>query len=169
MKARVSSKRRSQASRAAALGRLLVKKGLSVAVSESCTGGLLGAALTSAPGSSAWFRGGVIAYANTVKQHLLGVPAAILDKKGAVSAETVELMAQGVQRLFTTECALAVSGVAGPAGGTKEKPVGLVYVGLACGNSVRSFEYRFKGNRQEIRRQAVREAMIRLMDALSQV
>jgi PncC family amidohydrolase len=159
MKARLPNMHFSEVSRAKALGRLLVKKGLSVATAESCTGGMIGAALTSVPGSSAWFKGGVIAYANSVKRRLLGVPSAILDNKGAVSAETVRAMARGAQRLFATGCALAVSGVAGPDGGTKEKPVGLVYVGLACGKNVRSYEYRFEGDRREIRRQAVEKAL----------
>ncbi len=166
MKARPSDKRRSGESSAGTLGGLLAKRKLSVSVAESCTGGMIGAALTSVPGSSAWFRGGVIAYANTVKQRLLGVPSSILDKKGAVSAETVEAMARGAQRLFATDCALAVSGVAGPGGGTKEKPVGLVYVGLACGKKVRSFEYRFRGDRREIRERAVREAIKMMIETM---
>jgi PncC family amidohydrolase len=141
------------------LGALLLSKSLSLAVAESCTGGLLGGAITSVSGSSAYFKGGVISYSNEVKQRLLGVRKSILDKKGAVSGETVMAMASGVCRLCHANCAIAVSGVAGPSGGTKHKPVGLVYVGIANGKNVQSFRYLFRGNRRSIRMQAVREAL----------
>ena len=95
------------------LGVLLLKQNLSLAVAESCTGGMVGAAITSAAGSSAYFKGGVIAYSNELKQRLLGVPKSILDKKGAVSAETVEAMAFGACKVCGADCAIAVSGVAG--------------------------------------------------------
>jgi PncC family amidohydrolase len=146
------------------LGKLLVENNLSLAVAESCTGGMLGGAITDVPGSSAYFKGGVISYSNELKQSLLDVKKSILDKKGAVSEEMVLAMASGIRRLCHADCAIAVSGVAGPGGGTKEKPVGLVYVGIAVGKSVRGFKYHFRGNRQSIRKQAVREALGRIVD-----
>jgi PncC family amidohydrolase len=148
------------------LGALLTQNAKTLAVAESCTGGLLGGAITAVPGSSAYFKGGVIAYSNELKQRLLGVPKSLLDKKGAVSAETVEAMASGACRACHTDCAIAVSGVAGPGGGTREKPVGLVYVGIAAGKKVRSYRYLLKGNRRSIRKQAVREALERMVEEL---
>ena len=105
-------------------------RGLTLAVAESCTGGLLGARLTERPGSSDYFLGGVISYANEVKMGLLGVPAGMLAQYGAVSEEVAGAMAAGARAATGADYALAVSGVAGPDGGTPDKPVGLVYVGL---------------------------------------
>jgi PncC family amidohydrolase len=149
------------------LGRRLAEKKLILSVAESCTGGMIGTAITAIPGSSEYFFGGVISYSNKVKHSVLGVPEHVLEKKGAVSAETVKAMAKGVQRLCKTDCAIAVSGVAGPGGGTIKKPVGLVYVGIGLGKKVRSFEYRFKGTRQEIRRQAVQAALERMIEEVN--
>ncbi len=103
-------------------------RGLTIATAESCTGGLVGHALTEIPGSSASFRGGVVAYANDAKTALLGVDAALLARHGAVSAEVAEAMADGARRRVGTDLAVAVTGVAGPDGGTAEKPVGLAYI-----------------------------------------
>jgi PncC family amidohydrolase len=141
------------------LGTLLKKKHLTLAVAESCTGGLLGAAITEVPGSSAYFMGGVISYDNRIKSALLNVPAATLRKQGAVSQETVVAMARGAQKLMSVDCAVAVSGVAGPGGGTKKNPVGLVYIGIAVNNNVFTFECRFGGNRKEIREKTVETAL----------
>ncbi len=151
------------------LGRLLAGRSLTVSVAESCTGGMVGAEITGIAGSSAYFKGGVIAYSNEVKRRLLCVPARVLQSKGAVSAETVAAMAAGAKRLFNSDCAMSVSGIAGPGGGTKKKPVGLVYVGIAAGNNVRSFEYRFRGSRREIRMQAVREALKRMIEEVEEL
>lgn len=148
------------------LGMLLLEKNLSLAVAESCTGGMLGAAITAISGSSAYFKGGVISYSNDIKRTILGVPGRILDNNGAVSAQTVEAMARNVRKLCQADCAIAVSGIAGPGGGTKQKPVGLVYVGIAAGKNVRSYRYLFRGNRQQIRRQAVREALGKMVERL---
>jgi PncC family amidohydrolase len=141
------------------LGRLLIENNLSLAVAESCTGGLLGGAITGVAGSSEYFKGGVISYSNEIKCRVLCVPRKLLDKNGAVSARTVEAMALGVQQLCKTDCAISISGVAGPGGGTAKKPVGLVFVGICVGKKVRSYRFLFRGNRQMIRRQAVREAL----------
>lgn len=148
------------------LGVLLAGRNLSLAVAESCTGGLLGGAITSVSGSSAYFKGGVISYSNELKQRLLGVKKSVLDKKGAVSAESVEAMAAGARRQCRADCAIAVTGVAGPGGGTALKPTGLVYVGIAAGKNVRSYKYLFKGNRQGIRREAVRAGLEKMIEKL---
>ena len=109
----------------------LSRAGYFLATAESCTGGMIAAACTDVAGSSAWFKGGVVAYANEVKEHVLDVPARILEEHGAVSAPTVEQMALGVLRVCDAEAAIAVSGIAGPGGGTREKPVGTVWIALA--------------------------------------
>jgi PncC family amidohydrolase len=149
------------------LGSALNKKRLTLAVAESCTGGMVGGAMTALPGSSSYFRGGVIAYDNEVKRSVLRVPARVLDNHGAVSAETVIAMARGAQKLLAADCAIAVSGIAGPGGGTKEKPVGLVFIGIAVKTRAQAFEERFKGTRDHIREQTVKRAMERLLEALT--
>jgi nicotinamide-nucleotide amidase len=113
------------------VGGMLRARGLHVAVAESCTGGMLGARLTRVPGSSDYFRGGVVAYANEAKIALLGVPPALLAAKGAVSEEVALAMANGARAKLDAEVALAITGIAGPGGGTEEKPVGLVYLAFA--------------------------------------
>jgi PncC family amidohydrolase len=149
------------------LGALLAHTAKTLSVAESCTGGLLGGAITAVAGSSAYFKGGVISYSNEVKRRALGVPGKILDKKGAVSAEAVETMAMGVKKLCSSDCAIAISGIACPVGGTAQKPVGLVFVGICAGKKVRSYKYFFRGNRQQIRRQAVRAGLERMIVNLS--
>lgn len=151
---------------AAELIRALRDRKGTVAVAESCTGGMIGAALTAVPGSSAVFLGGVISYANSVKRDLVGVPQELLERFGAVSAEVAGAMAEGVRRLTGATCAVAVSGVAGPDGGTAEKPVGLVWVGVAAGLGTATFEHRFAGGRAEVRRQAVDAALRHVLDSL---
>lgn len=153
---------------AEALGALLKSRGLSLSVAESCTGGLIGGAITAIAGCSDYFRGGIIAYDNAIKISMLGVPREIVDKHGAVSSMTVTAMARGAQKVFTTDCAVAISGIAGPDGGTKEKPVGLVFIGVAVGEIFRSFEYRFTGDRDAVRGEAVNEALKRLVEMIRQ-
>jgi PncC family amidohydrolase len=128
---------------------------------------MIGSAITSVAGSSDYFLGGVIAYSNNVKAKVLGVGSGILRSKGEVSAQTVAAMARGAQRLLGADCAIGISGVAGPGGGTKPKPVGLVYVGIAAEKVVRTFEYRFEGNRQAVRRQATVAALARMIEAVT--
>ncbi len=149
-------------------GRLLIKKGLKLAVAESCTGGLLGAAITEIPGSSSYFNGGVISYANKAKTRILGVPAKFLKKTGpgAVSAETVGAMARGARKLLRADVAIAVSGIAGPDGGTDDKPVGLVYLGIAVPGAVHTYKCRFKGTRAAIREQSALHGLRRLIENL---
>lgn len=112
-----------------ALGRLLSEKNLTVATAESCTGGLIGNKITDVPGSSAWFRGGLIPYSNDLKTKLLGVPVEIIETHGAVSKETALSMAKNVARVTGADIGIATTGIAGPGGGTDEKPVGLVWFG----------------------------------------
>lgn len=149
------------------LGRLLLQLGKTIAVAESCTGGLIGGAISAITGSSAYFRGGIIAYENSVKEQLLGVPDTILTTYGAVSRETVSAMAQGVATLLQTSCAVSVSGIAGPGGGSSEKPVGLVYIGICCDTTVTSFRHLFGGDRPTIRQAAVNHALKHCIAALA--
>jgi PncC family amidohydrolase len=141
------------------LGKILVKKSMTLAVAESCTGGMVGGVITAVPGSSRYFAGGVIAYDDRIKRRVLKVPRSLLRRHGAVSGQTVIAMARGVKRLFKTDCAIAVSGVAGPGGGTQEKPVGLVVIAGAVKNIIRVFEIRIKGNREQVRRKTVEESL----------
>lgn len=115
----------------AVVGRLLERRRETLAVAESCTGGRVASRLTSVPGSSAYFLEGVVAYANAAKTRRLGVPSSLLARHGAVSAETAEAMAQGVRRSAGADWGLAVTGIAGPGGGSAHKPVGLAYLGVA--------------------------------------
>jgi nicotinamide-nucleotide amidase len=140
---------------------------LRLAVAESCTGGLLGSRITAIPGASDVFAGGVVAYADSVKRELLDVPDALLKAHGAVSEEVVLAMAAGAQRRFGVDAALAVTGIAGPAGGSQEKPVGTVWLAARLGSDARALKRVFPGDRGEIRArsaQAALDLLRRLMD-----
>ena len=126
---------------------------------ESCTGGLLGARITTIPGASEVFMGGVVAYDNVVKSGMLDVAPELLEKHGAVSEQVASAMAEGVQRQFAAQAALAITGVAGPGGGTAEKPVGTVWMGARLGNETRAVKRIFPGDRGEIRARAVQGAL----------
>jgi nicotinamide-nucleotide amidase len=128
-------------------------------VAESCTGGLLGARITAVPGASSVFIGGVIAYDDVVKSGTLDVPPELLDRHGAVSEEVVTAMAAGVQRQFAVDAALAITGIAGPAGGTPEKPVGTVWLAARFGAQTRAMKRMFPGERGEIRARAAQAAL----------
>ena len=138
---------------------LLKAQGLTCATAESCTGGGVGAAITAVPGSSAVFLGGVISYANAVKKGVLGVSPETLATVGAVSSETAAQMADGVRRLLKADLAVSVTGIAGPDGGSAEKPVGLVWFGLATPGGVRTEKAVFAGDRAAVRAQAVTHAL----------
>jgi competence/damage-inducible protein CinA-like protein len=140
-------------------GGLLRRAGLTVAAAESCTGGLAGKRFTDVPGSSEYFLGGVTAYSNEAKTTLLGVPPDILARYGAVSSEVAAAMAEGVRRLLGSDCALSTTGVAGPGGGTDEKPVGLVFVGSVVGDSTEVERLRLFGRRDQIRERAALAAL----------
>ncbi|RIL07731.1 MAG: competence/damage-inducible protein A [Proteobacteria bacterium] len=133
-------------------GRLLAARGATVAVAESCTGGMIGELLTAVPGSSAYFKGGVVAYWNDAKAQLLGVPEAVLAEHGAVSEPTVRAMAEGVRARFATDLGIATTGIAGPTGGSADKPVGLVYVALATAQGSQVRELRLAFDRERNRR-----------------
>ncbi len=138
------------------VGKLLVKSGKTVATAESCTGGYISHLITSIPGSSRYFKGGIVSYANEVKAAMLKVPEKLLEQYGAVSKEVVEAMAAGARKQIETHYALAVSGIAGPDGGTKEKPVGTVWIALATPEKVLSQKFHFGEHRgRNIRRSAL--------------
>ncbi len=137
----------------------LAEKGLTCATAESCTGGGVGSAITAVPGSSAVFWGGVISYDNSVKRDVLGVPENVLATVGAVSQECAAAMAKGVRRLLKTDLAVSVTGIAGPGGGTAEKPVGLVWFGLATAAGVKTGSKVFPGDRAAIRAAAIEHAL----------
>ena len=142
----------------------LKERGLTCATAESCTGGCVGGAITAVPGSSAVFLGGVISYANEVKRDVLGVPQEILDTHGAVSSECAERMAAGARALLKSDLAVSLTGIAGPDGGSAEKPVGLVWFGLATPEGVRTENMIFSGDRAAVRSQAVNHALELLMN-----
>lgn len=146
------------------LAALLRERHMVCATAESCTGGLIGAMLTAVPGSSEWYAGGVVSYANSVKENLLGVPGGVLASCGAVSAPVVEAMAEGACRAAGADAACAVSGVAGPGGGTPGKPVGTVWIGWSVRGRTDSQCFLFEGGRGEVRRQAAEAAIAGLAE-----
>ena len=148
------------------IGPLLRKAGLTIAVAESCTGGMLGQRISSVGGSSDYFLGGVIAYANDVKVRLLGVDVDVLAREGAVSAAVAEEMATGVRAALGSGIALSVTGIAGPTGGSREKPVGLVFIGMAEDAGCRSEKFQFTGDREAVRQRTADEALQWLRKAL---
>ncbi|HNQ35019.1 MAG TPA: CinA family protein [bacterium] len=152
---------------AAEVGEGLRGKGLNLGVAESCTGGRLAALITAVPGSSDYFLGGVVAYHNRVKRRALKIPAGRLRRFGAVSPETAAAMAGNIRKVTGGRIGLSITGIAGPAGGSPEKPVGLVYLGFSTRKVRKVFECRFPGTREEIRRQACLEALEILRDYLA--
>jgi nicotinamide-nucleotide amidase len=134
-------------------------RGLTLATAESCTGGLVAARLTSVPGASDVFRGAVVAYANEVKTAELGVPLEVLERHGAVSEEAAAAMAQGARERVGVDVAVSVTGIAGPDGGTPEKPVGLVFLHAAAPGAERALELRLFGDRDAIRTRATVAAL----------
>jgi nicotinamide-nucleotide amidase len=130
------------------VGELLIARGQTLSTAESCTGGHLAQMITSVPGSSAYYKGGFVTYANEMKEKFAGVSAATLDRYGAVSRETVVEMAAGTREATGTDFALATSGIMGPDGGTAEKPVGTVWVGIASAQSVEASSFQFRFDRQ---------------------
>ncbi|ACV63857.1 competence/damage-inducible protein CinA [Desulfofarcimen acetoxidans DSM 771] len=134
------------------VGSLLLGRGLTIGLAESCTGGLIAGRLTAVPGSSHYLLGGVVAYSNMVKEKVLGVPAQILERYGAVSKQTALLMAKGARDLIGSDLGLSVTGIAGPDGGSDEKPVGLVYIALADRTDAWCGKFNFAGRRESIRR-----------------
>lgn len=130
------------------IGRILSNNGKTLSTAESCTGGSISAMVTSVPGSSAYFLGSVTSYANSVKNNVLGVPEEIIEKYGAVSSQCVAAMAEGVRKLTGSDYSVATSGIAGPGGGSADKPVGLVWIGVSSENGTETFSAVFKSDRK---------------------
>lgn len=143
---------------------LFISLRVTVAVAESCTGGLISHRLTNISGSSDYFEMGVVSYSNRSKTACLGVSHDIIEEHGAVSDACVRAMAAGVKRLADTELGIAVSGIAGPTGGTPEKPVGTVFMALADPEGTQSWRFWFKGSREDIKIQTSEQALARLRD-----
>ena len=141
------------------VGQQLRDRGLTIALAESCTGGLIAHRLTQVAGSSAYVDRGVVCYSNRAKVELLGVPESLLKKNGAVSAQVAKSMAQGIQRRSKVDVGLSVTGIAGPGGGTAHKPVGLVYVGLATSKEFHTKAFQFHGEREAIKLRASQAAL----------
>ena len=151
----------------AEVGDALRKRGLTLATAESCTGGLVGHRITNVSGSSDYYKGGITAYANDVKAEILQVAPEILEEKGAVSAECAEEMANGVRTLLDSDIGISTTGVAGPTGGTPEKPVGLVYIALATKDYVDYEKHIFHRDREGNKREAADAALEMLKQYLS--
>jgi nicotinamide-nucleotide amidase len=141
------------------VGARLKERGLVLACAESCTGGWVAQTVTAVAGSSAWFDRGFVTYSNQAKQDMLGVPEPTLEQYGAVSEETARAMAMGALTHSLAQVALSITGIAGPTGGTPDKPVGLVCFGWAKGTAVRTESVRFDGDREAVRRQAAIHAL----------
>lgn len=137
------------------VGQFLLEKGWKLVIAESCTGGGLGEQITSISGSSKWFDRGFITYSNQAKIEMLGVSPQTLEENGAVSEETVLEMAAGALKQSSAQLSIAISGIAGPDGGTPNKPVGTVWIGWATAKNARAEKYLLNGDRQAIRRQAI--------------
>lgn len=151
------------------VGRLLKQHGMTIATAESCTGGRLAAALNSQSGSSAYYMGSVVAYDNTIKEQVLGVQQDTLMQHGAVSEQTVREMAEGVRKLMHTNYAIATSGIAGPTGGTPDKPVGTVWIAWATpkGTEAQCFHFGAAREREQITQRAVTAALVELIKSLN--
>ncbi|NJB68207.1 nicotinamide-nucleotide amidase [Desulfobaculum xiamenense] len=149
------------------LGDALRERGWFASTAESCTGGLVAHLLTNVPGSSEWFLGGVVAYANEVKTGLLGVPEAVLRAHGAVSRETVLAMVEGLCPLVKAHCGVAVSGIAGPGGGTPDKPVGTVWMAWNVNGARNAQVFHFEGGRDAIKAATARQAIAGLLERVT--
>jgi nicotinamide-nucleotide amidase len=140
-----------------------------ISVAESCTGGLLAAALTKLPNSSTWFERGFVTYSNASKESLLGVSKETLAQHGAVSRETAQMMAEGTLKNSPSQIALAITGIAGPSGGSEEKPVGTVWFAISCKNKAAlTYLKKFEGSRSQIRKEAVYFALHLLYKTLQE-
>ncbi len=148
------------------IGELLKAKKLSLSTAESCTGGGVAALITSVSGSSEYFKGGIVAYSNEIKTALLHVSAETLKKHGAVSRETVTEMVKGAMNTLKTDCAVATSGVAGPGGGTPEKPVGTVWIAVAYKNEIVTMKQEGDCGRTGNVKKAIQNALLMLRDKL---
>lgn len=148
------------------LGSLLKERELTVACAESCTGGNIAHRITQQPGSSNYFLGSIVSYANDVKTNVLKVPQRYIDKHGAVSRQVVEAMAEGAARLMRSDCAISTSGIAGPDGGTKQKPVGTVWLAAKYGSKTVTECRRFDGDRNDVIESATAHGIVMLINLL---
>lgn len=148
------------------IARLLKKGTATLCTAESCSGGLLADRLTDIPGSSEYFRLGLITYSNDAKVRLLKVSPSTIRRHGAVSEQTAKAMAEGARRLMKTDFAIAITGIAGPGGGSKDKPVGLTFIAVAAVKKTRGLRFQFKGSRRKIKQQAATQAMKLLLEFL---
>ena len=133
----------------------LLARGWTISTAESCTGGLCAAALVDLPGSSTWYSGGVVAYSNAIKHEFLDVPKGVLEDHGAVSEPVALAMAEGVRSRCRSSVSCSTTGIAGPGGGTPDKPVGLVWIGIATPTGTHARRYHFSGDRLSVRQQTV--------------
>ncbi len=133
------------------IGQLLAEKGKTLALAESCTGGYISSLITDVPGSSLYFKGGVVSYSNGVKRGLLKVTPSVIKDKGAVSSEVAEAMAEGIRIRTGSDIAASITGIAGPSGGTADKPVGSAYIGFSDGSENRTEKIYYTGTRTEIK------------------
>lgn len=150
----------------AVVAEMLRGRGQTLAVAESCSGGLLAKRLTDVAGSSDYFLLGTVTYSNSAKENVLGVSADTIEKHGAVSTETAAEMAKGIRRLAGSSIGVATTGIAGPGGGTETKPVGTVYISIADGKGCETVRFRFSGDRTAVRQKTVEMALNLLKDRL---
>lgn len=143
-----------------------IKELTSLSTAESCTGGAIASKIVAKSGASAYFKGGIVAYSNQAKAEILGVSPVLLKKYGAVSSQVVLAMAQGASKIFKTEYAVSTSGIAGPLGATKNKPVGLVWIGVKTPKKLTAKKFIFKGSRSSVIRQAT-DTALKLLEELS--
>ena len=151
------------------IGECLKDKRMTLSTAESCTGGGIAALITSVPGSSSYFKGGIVAYSNEVKMNLLHVSPQTLEKYGAVSRETVIEMAKGAMEVLKTECAVATSGIAGPGGGTLEKPVGTIWMAVACRDKIVTRKEKGDLGRIENVKRTIQDVLAMLCSELEQI
>lgn len=144
------------------LHQALTKQKKTIAIAESCTGGTLSSCLTSLPGSSAYFTFGIVAYSNRAKTKLLRVPAGLISSKGAVSREVAICLAVNARKISRADIALGITGIAGPAGGTPQKPVGTVYIAVSANNKTSCVKYLLKGSRDKIRKETALRSLLLL-------
>jgi nicotinamide-nucleotide amidase len=149
------------------LSQKLIRKKLTLGTAESCTGGTIASLITSVPGSSAYFNGGIVSYSNEVKCSVLGVSQSDLEEYGAVSEPVIIQMAVGARRILKTDCAIATSGIAGPDGGTPEKPVGTVWIAVSYKEKTVTRKFQFSGNREENILSSANAGMNMLLELLS--
>ena len=150
------------------LGTRLIENELTISTAESCTGGNIANRIVQNAGSSAYFLGSVVSYSNQAKAEILSVSRQILDEKGAVSKETTEAMVEGISNLMHSDCAIAISGIAGPSGGSKEKPVGTVWITVKCQDNTHSECSYFKGNRNDIMEAATTKAIVMMISFIKE-